>query len=151
MAKENPGLSEGPGFTRSAGFSEDELKSELKNTRVMGQGWAEETVAQATRVARRIIGSSVTTDGVGSTRDRTVVGSGAAGAADITPFDMVEHVEGLCAEFNRYALRDRKVLKQRHVEVGLAGITQNIPAGISKRESNGRYESRRISVSGTEG
>ena len=45
---------------------------------------------------------------------------------------MVEYVKGFSAEFEGHVLPDSEVLEQGHVEVSLAGIAQDVPAGITR-------------------
>ncbi len=57
---------------------------------------------------------------------------------------MVEDVEGLGAELKVFALRNREVFQQSHVEIRSPGIAQNISAGIAKSQPRGKHERSRI-------
>ena len=108
-----PGVSQcrGQGRVPSCGL-EDELQSELHDTRVM-------------RVCR----------GEEIARTRWVRGRATEGSPDVIELCMVEGIVGFPAEFDRGRFLDGELLKKAHIEIGAVGPVQGVPADISERQS----------------
>ena len=68
--------------------------------------------------------------------------SAACGAALVTsqraPLSVIEDVECFYPELEGGPLLDGEVLEQRHVDIPVARITQEIPSGIAERQTNRR-------------
>src|SRR5947209_7054674 len=78
----------------------------------------QEALVETTRVARRVVRTSVTTDVV-------------VQAAELR---MVENVESLGTEFEELVFRDKESLEQTHVEVQTVRVAQDIAACIAERQ-----------------
>ena len=98
-------------------------------------------LATTTGIPCRIVRSPVAGNfgGIGFCAIR-IVRSGSRIPTQVGEFRVVEDVEGFGTKFKIFALRDREMLNQSHVEVFTPRIVENVSSGVAECKTGRRDE-----------